>query len=272
MLGALIGAGASLLGGLFGQSSQEKQIQKQIDAQKEFAQQGIRWRVDDANAAGIHPLYALGANTHSFSPIGIGGSPLGEGIAAAGQEFGRAVQAKGTQAERLFNQKIMQLQLQRGELENQLLASQIARINTPSQMPPAMPQVGMSPAERFGITGQADKYVMPVPERFGGTIPGTGQVLNVPLERIWDPSAPWREPGAVADSGFARTASGGLAPVPSADFNDRAEDVFGPDLAWTWRNQILPNFVDDPAKKPPAPAGYRYEWSIFDQAYVLVKD
>lgn len=271
MLGSIISGIGSVLGGLFGQSSQEKQMEQQIAAQREFAQQGIRWRVADAKAAGVHPLYALGANTHSFSPIGIGGNPLGEGIAAAGNEFGRAVSAKGTNVERAYNSRIMQLQLQRGELENQLLASQIARINAPSQRQPAMPLVGPSMAERFGVTA-ADGDIMPIPERFGGTIPNApGSVVNVPLERIWDPEAPFREPGAIADIGFSRTSGGGLAPVPSYDFNERAEDTFGPDIAWTWRNIVLPNFVDDAAKKPPAPPGYRYEWSIYDQSYVLVR-
>ena len=118
MLGSIISGIGSVIGGIFGQNSQEDQIQAQIDAQKQFAQNGIRWRVEDATKAGIHPLYALGANTTSFSPIGVGGNPLGEGIAAASQDIGRAISAKGTSVERAFNAKVMQLQLQRGELEN----------------------------------------------------------------------------------------------------------------------------------------------------------
>lgn len=270
MLGAIVGAASSLLGGLFGQSSQEKQMEAQIAAQREFAQNGIRWRVADATAAGVHPLYALGANTHSFSPIGIGGSPLAEGISQAGQEFGRAIQAKGTAVERAFNAKVMQLQLQRGELENTLLASQIARLNSPAQRQPAMPLVGPSINERFGITA-ADGDTMPIPERFGGTVPGSpDMVVNVPLERIMDPEAPFREPGAVSEGSWVRTPTG-MAPAPSYDFNERVEDVFGPDLAWSWRNMVLPNLVDDPRVKPPAPPGYAWEWSIPRQEYQLVK-
>lgn len=268
MLGSIIGAASSLLGGLFGQSSQEKQMEQQIAAQREFAQQGIRWRVADANAAGVHPLYALGANTHSFSPIGIGGSPLAEGISAAGNEIGRAIQAKGTSVERAFNAKIMQLQLQRGELENQLLASQIARINSPAVRQPAMPLVGPSINERFGITA-ADHETMPIPERFGGTVSGTSNVVNVPLERIMDPTAPFREPGAISEGSWVKTPTG-MTPAPSYDFNERAEDVFGPDLSWTWRNIVLPNFVDDARVKPPAPDGFRWMWSIARQEYQLV--
>lgn len=54
-------------------------------------------------AAGLHPLYALGASTSSPSPISINtpvGSPLGEAIARAGQDVGRAVAAQETAEQR----------------------------------------------------------------------------------------------------------------------------------------------------------------------------
>lgn len=271
-LGSIVGAIGSFAGGLFGQSSQDKQVRKQIDAQREFAQNGIRWRVEDATRAGIHPLYALGANTHSFAPIGIGGSPLAEGISQAGNAIGRGIEAKGTQVERAYNAKMMALQLQRGELENMVLASRLARENSPTQRQPAFPVVGQGLSERFGIPGQAevDRMIMPVPERFGGTVAGTSAVVASPLERIWDAEAPWREPGAVAEGSWLRTPTG-MVPAPSYDANERMEDVFGPDIAWSWRNMVLPNFVDDDRVKPPAPDGYEWMWSIARQEYQLVK-
>lgn len=274
LIGPLVSAGSSIVGGLLGQSSQEDQFEKQLALQKRMAQHGVRWRVEDAQRAGVHPLFALGANVSSFSPIGIGGNPLGEGIAAAGNEIGRAINAKGTAVERQYNARMMQLSLQRGELENQLLASKIARENSPTQRQPAMPVAGQSIAERFGIdvnSADADRVVMPIPERFGGVIGPAGGVVNVPLERITDPSAPWREPGAISEGSWVRTPTG-MAPSPSADANDRMEDVFGPDIAWTWRNMILPNFVDDERVKPPAPNGYRWMWDVMRQEYQLVRD
>jgi hypothetical protein len=38
-----------------------------IAMQRQFAQEGIGWKVADAKKAGIHPLFALGASTHSPS-------------------------------------------------------------------------------------------------------------------------------------------------------------------------------------------------------------
>lgn len=265
MLGALVGAGASILGGILGSSSQKKQMEQQIAAQREFAQNGIRWKVEDAAKAGVHPLYALGANTHSFSPIGIGGNPLGEGIANAGQDIGRAIQAKGTTVERAFQARSMQLQLQRGELENQLLASQLARANSPTQTPPAMP---MPAGDRWLVDGQGQTAMpAPLPERFGGPL-----VENVPLERIRsDPNNPHSEPGAVTDVGFARTADGGYAPVPSYDVKQRIEDQLIPEIGWAMRNMIGQN-VSASRNRPPfaAPPGKHWEWRWTDQAYYLV--
>lgn len=39
--------------------------------QREFAQNGIRWRVEDAKAAGLHPMYALTGGGAAFAPSGI---------------------------------------------------------------------------------------------------------------------------------------------------------------------------------------------------------
>lgn len=59
---AILGAGAL---GAFGQSSANSD---NVRYQKAFAQRGIRWRVADAKKAGVHPLFALGANPASFTP------------------------------------------------------------------------------------------------------------------------------------------------------------------------------------------------------------
>lgn len=43
--------------------------------QREFAQHGLQWRVADAVAAGVHPLYAVGASGANFAP----GAQVSEG-------------------------------------------------------------------------------------------------------------------------------------------------------------------------------------------------
>lgn len=64
-----------------------------IALQKEFAQQGIQWKVADAKAAGIHPLAALGANTTSFSPVTAGTEAHQPDLSSLGQSLGRAFKA-----------------------------------------------------------------------------------------------------------------------------------------------------------------------------------
>jgi len=105
---SLISAGANLLGGLFGDDDDDsaKEIAAQNAAlQREFAQNGIRWKVEDAKAAGIHPLAALGANTISYTPqavgdLGGGGSRWGGVIRNMGQDISRAMDATRTSEER----------------------------------------------------------------------------------------------------------------------------------------------------------------------------
>jgi len=51
------------------------QQERNTALQREFAQHGIRWRVEDAKAAGLHPLYALagGGAAYAPNPVVIGG-------------------------------------------------------------------------------------------------------------------------------------------------------------------------------------------------------
>lgn len=267
--GAAIGAAGNILGGLIGNSGKKKEIAMQ----REFAQKGIQWKVDDAKAAGIHPLYALGAQTHSFQPVGLG-EPLGQGLANAGQEMGRAISATQPAAERAYTAKLQALQLQRGELENQLLASQLARVNSPAQVGPPLPS--LAPQENAWLVDGQAQSGPPTPQRFTGpSNHQTGDLLETqPMERTAsDPAALHQEPGAINEVGWARTAGGGYAPVPSADVKERIEDNWIPQAAWAMRNMIGQNFSASRNRPPfPAPPGKHWSWSIPDQAYYLVNN
>lgn len=132
--GPLIGAAGSLLGGLFGQSAQNRNAERNIALQKQFAQEGIQWKVEDAKKAGVHPLYALGANTTSYQPVSVGDS-IGPALADMGQDLGRAVTATRGPDDRMYDAKVKALDLQHMELRNELMASEIARNYQPSVGP-----------------------------------------------------------------------------------------------------------------------------------------
>lgn len=245
MLGNIISAGANLLGGLFGQNKQEKMAKQNIQLQKDFAQQGIRWKVEDAKAAGIHPLYALGANTTSFSPVSIG-NDLSTGIANAGQDLSRAIDATRTHGERsaAVTKTMQDLSLQRMGLENELLSAQIAKTRQAGQ-PPARPDPSTNP------------YL----------IPGQGQAVptveDQALKRVApNAAAPHAEPGAVAETGYLRTPSG-LAPVYSNDAKERLEDDAIGAFVWNLRNRIAPLFGvnQHPPAVPPPPGYDHWEWN-----------
>lgn len=99
IIGGVISAAGSLLGGSSANKANARIAREQARMQYDFAQNGIRWKVADAKAAGLHPLYALGAQTPSYSPVAIPDSK-GPAMAEAGQHIGRAVAATSTPSER----------------------------------------------------------------------------------------------------------------------------------------------------------------------------
>lgn len=149
LLGSVIGGIGSLVGGIMGSNSaresnaQQLQIaQMNMEMQREFAQNGIRWKAYDAQQAGIHPAFAMGASTNSFSPVAYNPQPdpMGAAIGNAGQHLGRAAEAVKSGLERkenLMEKTAQALQLNRMGLENELLQAQIAK--TRAQMGPGIP-------------------------------------------------------------------------------------------------------------------------------------
>lgn len=112
--------------------------------QREFAQQGIRWKVDDAKAAGLHPLAALGAQTTSYSPVSVGDLALPRtNFGDMGQDIGRAISAGSTANERdsRMGQAVTKVaqtfQLEKMNLENELLKTSIAKER--AQLGPPLP-------------------------------------------------------------------------------------------------------------------------------------
>lgn len=133
--GAMIGAGASLLGGVISDKSARKQQRASLDAQREFAQHGIRWRVEDAKAAGLHPLYALGASTTGPS-IPVMESGLGRGLSEAGQHVGRAVAAQESPdqaAARRWSLELLKSQVAESDARQMAIYSQIMRDSQQAQ-------------------------------------------------------------------------------------------------------------------------------------------
>lgn len=226
-IGDLFTLGKSLFGG--------DPAKREARRQEQFAQMGIRWKVADAQAAGVHPLYALGAPTISYQPqsVGGGGYSSGTDLSALGQDIGRAIDSGRTRGEKVdaYTQSLRALTLQKFGLENELLSSQIAKLNQ-------APSPGL-PGSRYLIDGQ----------------PSSGLVVNSPLDRTAPGEKRSQEPGAITESGFTWTGTG-MAPVPSYDAKQRIEDQIIPELLWSVRNNLIPSFSGEGAALRAPPAKY----------------
>lgn len=249
-----IAEGAGSVLGLFGGNDRTSdRMASNFAFQREMAQHGVRWRVEDAKAAGIHPLFALGANLPAGSPVQVFESEdnFGDRLARAGQGLSRAMDATRTSGERV-SARLDALMLERSELQNELLRSQIARLN--QQRNPAMPSVGPNLEM---LPGQGD---VPIYE---------SKPLEVTIPHV---SMPHSEPSAITDVGWAKTATGGVVPVPSKDVKERIEDNFIPETMWAVRNLLIPNLPFVRPRTPPRdmlPSGAdHWEWSRLRQEFV----
>lgn len=213
---------------------------KDREMAREFAQMGVRWRVADAAAAGVHPLYALGHSGQSPAPAALGVGAPGAGV-ASGQDASRAGRAGVSAGERLAEIAGV-LSLERAELENELLRSQLARENS-AQLGPGVPLPSVS--DNALIPGQGNAPVV--------------AVQRVPLRAVAsDPVKTHQEHGAITDSGWARTKDG-WTKIPSQDVKERTEDNFLMELAWAVRNMLW----DD-----PPPSGWKARGSTWERRWL----
>lgn len=113
--GGIVSGALDFAGGLISNHNARSMAEREYQHQKEFAQNGIRWKVADAKAAGIHPIYAIGANTPTYSPQAAVGTDYG--LSKVGQDIGRAIEAGQTIKERA-EARNMQQALNDAQIEN----------------------------------------------------------------------------------------------------------------------------------------------------------
>lgn len=264
-LGPLLGAGASIFGSLLGASSsrssnramlQNAALDRQF--QMDLARNQIQWRVADAQAAGIHPIYALGPTGMSYNPPAVMQNDVGSYYANMGQDISRAIGALMSQREReqAARQAAIQQELARkremeqdrreailfdqqvrgNEIDMAYRKSQIARLNSP----------GTGPG--YEVQNAPPGTVSTVPDRV--TVGSVG--------------APERSPGVITDYSFGRTASGGYRVVPSEDMKQRIEDMPS-EWQWFFSNGLAPHssIYEELERRHPAGPGYEWDYDAF---------
>lgn len=236
-----------------------RQIAQQ-DFQREMAQQGIRYRVEDAQRSGISPLVALGAPT--FSPsFSVGGvQPTGAPTPAynqGGPDFGRALEKMGAgvgnilAAQQTDEQKrkavqddiLFQQQVKSNDLDIAIKGVQLGVARMRAGQPGA-PNVNSSSNDAvFG------KY-KPDPPKVATELPNT-------LSTTAGPSTP--------ETTFIKTPTG-FKPTPATGTPaGQNPEIFSPEYArWAGANLITPNAGRAPsldyARKSGFPLAEGFTW------------
>lgn len=218
----------------------EMYFSKNAQLQRDFAQNGIRWKVEDAKRAGIHPIVALGAQPYNASPAGAPAMqqslPSFEGM---GQSIGRAIEAKATQAERArtaaYNADVQALDIEQRRLTNRNLAADFA----------------LTSARAAATAAQNQQQVPPLPSvgKQLGLIPGQTEALPKSDDNLAVSHQPYMEAGHAPDVSLGRTARGYSLNMSDYAKNRTEEDLLGT-IAWNVRNR-LPFFSDVSSHRPP---------------------
>lgn len=159
--------------------------------QREFAQMGIQWKVKDALAAGVHPLFALGASTTSYAPqsIGVEKSGIGSALADMGQDVSRAATAASSAPVSAEIVKRTALQNEGLALDNDIkratLADQMKKLSAPNVGGVPLPEGKIDP-RAVGFVGGHKM----------GTDPGTSDVEAFWQKRYGEPGE-WIGAGVV---------------------------------------------------------------------------
>jgi len=228
MLGSLVAAGSSLLGGLFS----SKNADKQANLQREFAQNALQWKAADAEKAGVSKIFAMGAPTVSYSPVSTGDS----GISAAGAALGKGIDSQvgphGTTTGKISG---IQAQIQSAQLDGLKIDNDIKRAELASK-------IGI--ATQPGAGGTMDRDVIQGPD-------------GVKLKKEIAPAGHSRQKtfGSSPEVDLYATHSGDAPQVPQALQEAFENDALG---RWQWnlRNRIMPMWDMDAYGTPRNKTGH----------------
>lgn len=235
--------------------------------QERFAKHGLQWKVQDAKQAGLHPLAAIGANTHSFSPMAIGsnasppdvGSGIGQAIRAAFDVEGRKLRHIQLlqEREKLDNMRLINVGLKKQQMEND------------AKPPP------IETTQSGVIIGQKSNR-MPA-------MPGTELVnTKVPIS-----ASPGLQAGIVAGQRYAMLPNHQTMEVVSEPVQEAIEsDYFAQAQLFGYRlSELIQNykkglgdkyskaaFAFKRIERRPKEHGYKYLWSIGKNAWIRTPD
>lgn len=176
LAGGVISGGLGLLGGFLSNEYNQDLLEQQIASQREAQQNFIQWRVADAKKAGIHPLFALGANSPSTFPISMGDN-VGPALREAGQDIGSATaRMLDTQAKEKhqMDMALGAAQLSESDARREMYLSEAAR----NRQAPGAPMPGLGVQREGTVQGKfLNEHGQDV------SAPGTGIIDLKPMEQ-----------------------------------------------------------------------------------------
>lgn len=268
MAGALLGENGVKEQNAQNQAFAQKQWQQNYNAQKEFAQNGIRWKVEDAKAAGLHPLAALGVSGSSYAPVNTQSyyeneqAGLGNALSNMGQDISRAVGAKQTRAERavsdLRDMTLFDLDVRQKEAD-----------------------IALTNARISALTSSHQQQVPPLPSNFsddGALITGQAQSYPNSLTSMSPVEVSTSYEGGYSDAGMNPDVSynkGRLGPILGFSDNqtNKLEENFFGKLGWYMRNYVPAalQLTQPPQSVMPSKKGYVRFFNPATSEYIYVK-
>ncbi len=223
---------------------EQRKYEREAARQSAYARNSIQWKVADAKAAGIHPLYAMGSAATPTSPIytGSAGSTGSTGsrsaFLAGSQGLGRSRMA--TTTEKAREAQRFELEIETIGLRNDLIRTQIISANRALQDPQVGPSIqndnlNLVPGQNQSKLGLGGKT-------FGVSLPGAYHGYQVIPKQITDTARGRRgmDPGRINRWQTVIGPSGRKTRLPSQDatlptmahgpkgfFNWLETDVFG---------------------------------------------
>lgn len=226
----LLDLGGRIIDQIHGDEARSEQ--RRYDASRDDS--FIQRRVKDAKKAGVSPLFALGAGSYSPSSVSVG-----SGFSGMGQNIGRAVDAVATGSERQ-SRRLGELAIERGELENAQLRSNLALSG----------QAGQAPSYPDGSTKRT-------PPNISTSIPGS----------------PGMEPGLQPSTGFVQHPDGSVGVVYGQGLKQSIED--SPYEYTEFARNVIATNAGAESYKPPRsylPKGKDdWEWSLVKQSWIPVR-
>lgn len=260
-LPAIASAASTLFGRRGGVSAR-----KQMQFQREVLQNQIQWRVADAQAAGIHPLAALGISPSSGMPVGeIAGTDTFESM---GQDLTRAIQAMMDSRERAANDVLQKEQMYR---DSAVARAEIDRIRAEADLARARADEIRFPHIRSPQRDQLPP-VRPNAGSDGGTLAGP-ELAPIPAQPVIASSGnSARDPGSINSYSYWRNDDGSMSVVPSYDAQQRMEDNLPVMVDWFARNRLSPESVIRGLRPPstrdyPLPQGQHWVWDMAGQVF-----